>query len=406
MRTKQKPNNYKFKRVFLIVMDSVGIGAAPDAHKYFNAGVDDSNSNTIGHIAEHMDLKVPNLKALGYGNIAPIKGVPPVSKPLAYVTKIKEASLGKDTMTGHWEMMGMYITKPFQTFTDTGFPPELIKELEERTGRKVVGNYSASGTEIIKELGEHHMKTGDLIVYTSADSVLQIAMHEEIIPIDEQYRICEIARDITMKPEWKVGRVIARPFIGNSRETFKRTPNRHDYALKPHRKTALNHLSAKGYDVIALGKIVDIFDGYGITEYSKTVSNDDGMAQITKWSKMDFTGLCFLNLVDFDALYGHRRDVIGYGKAIETFDNQLPSLIENLKKDDLLLITADHGNDPTYAGTDHTREYVPLFVYSKSFTDPKNLPVFDTFADIGHTICDNFNVTKPKYGKSFLKELK
>lgn len=387
-------------------MDSVGIGAAPDANHYFNAGHDDTKSHTIGHIAEQMDLKVPNLKALGYGNIAPIKGIQPVNKPMSYVTKIKEASLGKDTMTGHWEMMGLFITKPFQTFTDTGFPPELITELEEKTGRRVVGNISASGTEIIKDFGEHHMKTGDLIVYTSADSVLQIAMHEDIIPIEEQYHICEIAREITMKPEWKVGRVIARPFLGSSKDTFKRTSNRHDYALKPHHKTALNHLSSKGYDVIALGKINDIFDGYGITEFSKTVSNDDGMKQITKWGLMDFTGLCFLNLVDFDALYGHRRDPIGYGKAIEAFDAQLPALIENLNADDLLLITADHGNDPTYFGTDHTREYVPLFAYSKSLKEPKLLPIMDTFADIGYTICDNFNTAKPKYGKSFLNDLK
>src|SRR5690606_37553350 len=298
-------------------MDSVGIGAAPDANHYFNAGHDDTKSHTIGHIAEHMELKVPNLKALGYGNIAPIKGIQPVSKPMSFVTKMKEASLGKDTMTGHWEMMGLYITKPFQTFTDTGFPPELIAELEAKTGRKVVGNISASGTEIIKDFGEHHMKTGDLIVYTSADSVLQIAMHEEVIPIEEQYRICEIARDITMKPEWKVGRVIARPFLGTNKDDFKRTSNRHDYALKPSDKTALNFLDEKGLDVSALGKINDIFDGYRIKKYAKTVSNDEGMLKITEWSKEDVTGLVFLKLVDFDALYGHRRDVEGYAKAIE-----------------------------------------------------------------------------------------
>lgn len=390
----------KFKRVFLIVMDSLGIGEAPDAKDYNDLG-----ANTIGHIAEAMDLKLPNMKSLGYGNIAPIKNVEPVAHPKAFYTKMQEASLGKDTMTGHWEMMGMYITKPFQTFTDTGFPDELIKELEEKTGRKVVGNISASGTEIIKELGEHHMKTGDLIVYTSADSVLQIAMHEEIIPIDEQYRICEIAREMMMKPEWKVGRVIARPFLGSNKDNFKRTPNRHDYALKPHTKTSLNYLSEAGYDVIALGKINDIFDGYGITEFSKTKSNDDGMRQLNETAKKDFTGLCFLNLVDFDALYGHRRNPIGYGEAIETFDQQLPSFLELTNEDDLVLITADHGNDPIHHGTDHTREYVPLLAYSKRFSEGKRLPLLKTFADVGYTINKNFETELPKYGQSFLEDL-
>lgn len=390
----------KFKRVFLIVMDSLGIGEAPDAKDYNDLG-----ANTIGHIAEAMDLKIPHMEQLGYGNIAPIKNVKPVKDPKAFYTKMQEASLGKDTMTGHWEMMGMYITKPFQTFTDTGFPDELIKELEEKTGRKVVGNISASGTEIIKELGEHHMKTGDLIVYTSADSVLQIAMHEEIIPIEEQYRICEIAREMMMKPEWKVGRVIARPFLGTNKDDFKRTPNRHDYALKPHTKTSLNYLSEAGYDVIALGKINDIFDGYGITEFSKTKSNDDGMRQLNETAKKDFTGLCFLNLVDFDALYGHRRNPIGYGEAIETFDTQLPSFLELTHEDDLVLITADHGNDPIHHGTDHTREYVPLLAYSKRFDKGRALPLLKTFADIGYSINENFGTELPKYGQSFLKYL-
>ncbi len=390
-----------YKRIFLIVLDSLGIGEAPDAKDYNDVG-----SNTIGHIAERMVLNIPHMKALGYGNIAPIKHVDPVEKPQAFYTKIQEASLGKDTMTGHWEMMGMYITKPFQTFTDTGFPQELISELEQKTGRKVIGNISASGTDIIRDLGEEHMKTGDLIVYTSADSVLQIAMHEGIIPIEEQYRICEIAREITMKPEWKVGRIIARPFIGESSTTFKRTPNRHDYALKPHEKTALNFLSEANYDVIALGKINDIFDGYGINRYSKTKSNEDGMEQIIAVSKEDFTGLCFLNLVDFDALYGHRRDPIGYGKAIEVFDKQLPGLLENLDENDLLLITADHGNDPIHHGTDHTREYVPLLAYTPKHKVGKALPVMKTFADIGATITDNFKTEHPKNGTSFLKLIK
>ena len=389
-----------YQRIFLIVLDSLGIGEAPDAKDYNDLG-----SNTIGHIAESMDLNLPNLKSLGYGNIAPIKNVEAVENPKAFFTKIQEASLGKDTMTGHWEMMGMYITKPFKTFTDTGFPKELLDELSERTGRKIVGNMSASGTEILKDLGEHHMKTGDLIVYTSADSVLQIAMHEGIIPIKEQYKICEIAREITMKPEWKVGRVIARPFVGTNKDNFARTSNRHDYALKPHEKTSLNYLKEAGYEVNALGKIVDIFDGYGITSYSKTKSNDDGMDQIIAKAKENFTGLCFLNLVDFDALYGHRRDPIGYGKAIEQFDRQLPLLIKELSEDDLLILTADHGNDPIHHGTDHTREYVPLLVYSKRFLSGKKMPVLRTFADIGYTINDNFGTEKPKHGSSFLKHI-
>ena len=390
----------KFKRVFLIVLDSLGIGEAPDAKDYNDVG-----SNTIGHIAEKMDLHIPHMKQLGYGNIATIKNVEPVSNPKAFYTKIQEASLGKDTMTGHWEMMGMYITKPFQTFTDTGFPKALIDELEKKTGRKVIGNISASGTDIMRDLGEEHMKTGALIVYTSADSVLQIAMHEDIIPIDEQYRICEIAREITMKPEWKVGRVIARPFLGSDKNTFKRTTNRHDYALKPHEKTTLNFLSEAGLDVIALGKINDIFDGYGINRYSKTKSNDDGMLQITEVAKEDFHGLCFLNLVDFDALYGHRRDPIGYGKAIEAFDLQLPDLMKELSEDDLLILTADHGNDPIHHGTDHTREYVPMLAYSPRFKEGKELPLLKTFADIGYTINDNFGTEKPKNGTSFLSLL-
>ena len=390
-----------YKRIFLIVLDSLGIGEAPDAKKYNDVG-----SNTFGHIAESMDLKIPNLEKFGVGNIAPLKGIKEVNFPQAFYTKMQEKSLGKDTMTGHWELMGLYITTPFQTFTETGFPKELITELERRTNRKVVGNISASGTEIIKDLGEHHMKTGDIIVYTSADSVLQIAMHEDIIPIEEQYRICEIAREFTMKPEWKVGRIIARPFIGTNKDNFTRTANRHDYALKPFDKTALNYLSEAGYDVIALGKINDIYDGYGITDFSKTKSNADGMIQITERAKADFHGLCFLNLVDFDALYGHRRNPIGYGKAIEEFDEALPKLLKNLTEDDLLILTADHGNDPTYSGTDHTREYVPLLVYTKKHVVGTKIPLRLTFADVGATICDNFKTKLPPHGQSFLENIK
>ena len=390
-----------YKRIFLIVLDSLGIGEAPDAKDYNDLG-----ANTFGHIAEKMDLKIPNLEALGVGNIAPLHNVKTTDNPKAFFTKMQEASLGKDTMTGHWEMMGLYIDTPFQTFTENGLPEELIKELEEKTGYKTIGNYSSSGTEILEKLGEQHMKTKELIVYTSADSVLQIAMHEDIIPIEEQYRISEIAREITMKPEWKVGRVITRPFIGPDKNNFKRTSNRHDYALKPFDKTTLNYLEDANLDVIALGKINDIFDGYGITEFSKTVSNKDGMNQIIARADTDFKGLCFLNLVDFDALYGHRRDPIGYGKAIEEFDLDLPVLMSKLKDDDLLILTADHGNDPIHHGTDYTREYVPLLVYSPSFDGGKELEINKTFADIGYTINDNFNTEKPKHGESFLNKLK
>ncbi len=396
----------KFRRIFLIVMDSVGVGASEDANQYFNDGIDDSKSNTLANIAQSLELKMPNLEALGIGNIIPIKGTKRVQLNQSYVTKIREKSLGKDTMTGHWELMGLYITTPFQTFTDSGFPKELLDELTARTGRKIIGNVAASGTEIIKELGEAHLKSGDLIVYTSADSVLQIAMHEAVISIEEQYRISEIARDITMRPEWKVGRVITRPFLGTNKDDFKRTSNRKDYALKPAEKTTLNFLDDAGFDVVALGKINDIFDGYGINKYSKTVSNDDGMKQLTEWSKKDFTGLCFLNLVDFDALYGHRRDPIGYGKAIMDFDTQLPEFLSNLGADDLVIITADHGNDPTYAGTDHTREFVPMIAYSKAFKSATELPILETFADIGSTISDNFKVQKTVHGNSFLDKLK
>ncbi|MFA7417835.1 MAG: phosphopentomutase [Acholeplasma sp.] len=396
----------KFKRIFLIVMDSLGVGASEDADQYFNDGTDDSKSNTLASIANSMDLKMPNLEQLGIGNIIPIKGTKVVDLKQSYVTKIREKSLGKDTMTGHWEIMGLYVTTPFQTFTDNGFPQALLDELEQKTGRKIIGNIAASGTEILKDLGEAHMQSGDLIVYTSADSVLQIAMHEDVIPIEEQYRISEIAREITMRPEWKVGRVITRPFLGSNKDDFKRTSNRKDYALKPSEKTVLNFLDEANLDVIALGKINDIFDGYGINEYSKTVSNDDGMKQITQWAKKDFKGLCFLNLVDFDALYGHRRDPLGYGKAIMDFDSQLPLLMDNLNEDDLLILTADHGNDPTYKGTDHTREFVPMIAYSKSFKSGGELPILKTFADIGTSIADNFRTKKTVHGSSFIDKLK
>jgi phosphopentomutase len=391
---------YTYKRVFLVVMDSVGIGEAPDAAQFGDTGAD-----TLGHIAEQMGgLKMPNMARLGLSNIREIKGVEKAEKPLAYYTKMQEASNGKDTMTGHWEIMGLNIQTPFQVFPD-GFPPELISELESRTGRKIIGNKPASGTEILDELGEQHMKTGDLIVYTSADSVLQIAAHEEIVPIDELYRICKIARELTLDEKYMVGRVIARPFLGEP-GSFKRTSNRHDYALKPFGRTVMNELKDAGYDVISIGKIADIYDGEGVTQSLRTVSNMDGMDKLLQTLDMDFTGLSFLNLVDFDALFGHRRDPIGYGHALEEYDERLTEVLGKLAENDLLIISADHGNDPVHHGTDHTREYVPLLVYSKSMTEGKELAIRETFADVGATVADNFKVSMPANGISFLKELK
>ncbi|MTW85005.1 phosphopentomutase [Virgibacillus dakarensis] len=389
----------KFKRVFLIVMDSVGIGEAPDAEKFGDAGAD-----TLGHIAEKMNgLDMPNMGKLGLSNIRQIDGIEKAASPMASYTKMQEASNGKDTMTGHWEIMGLNIQQPFRTFPD-GFPPELINELETKTGRKIIGNKPASGTAILDELGEEHMKTGALIVYTSADSVLQIAAHEEVVPLDELYQICEIARELTLDERYMVGRVIARPFVGKP-GAFERTSNRHDYALKPFGRTVMNELKDSGYDVIALGKISDIYDGEGVTEKIRTRDNEDGMTKLVESMKKDFNGISFLNLVDFDAKYGHRRDPIGYGKALEAYDARLPEVLEKLTDNDLLIITADHGNDPIHHGTDHTREYVPLLVYHPNSSEGKQLPLRETFADIGATIADNFDVKMPAYGKSFLTEI-
>jgi len=391
----------KFKRIFLVVLDSVGIGEAPDAKKY-----DDIGADTLGNIATFMGgLELPNLEKLGLGNIKEVSGVQKVKEPLAFHTKMIEASAGKDTMTGHWELMGLRIDKPFQTFPD-GFPQELIAELGNRTKRDVLGNKPASGTAIIEELGKEHMETGALIVYTSADSVLQIAAHEEVIPIDELYDICKIARELTLDEKYLVGRVIARPFIGEP-GSFTRTANRHDYALKPFGKTVLDELKNSGYDVVSLGKISDIFDGEGITQSIRTVSNDDGMTKLGETFRKSFHGLCFLNLVDFDALYGHRRNPQGYGEALEKFDSQLGQIFPLMEADDLLIITADHGNDPTHHGTDHTREYVPLIAYHQGGKSKKEkaLETRQTFADVGATIAENFDVAAPKHGKSFLEEI-
>lgn len=381
----------KYKRIFTIVIDSLGAGAMPDAAEYGDAGTD-----TLGHISESVDsFVIPNLQKLGMANLHPLKQVEAVAKPLAHYGKLREASTGKDTMTGHWEMMGLHITKPFKTFTDTGFPPELIAELEKRTGHKVIGNKAASGTAILDELAEEEIATGHMIVYTSADSVLQICGNEETFGLEELYRCCEIAREITMKDEWKVGRIIARPYVGKKKGEFKRTSNRHDYALKPYGRTALNALKDKGYDVISVGKIADIFDGEGITESNKSKSSVHGMEQTIEIAQKDFTGLCFVNLVDFDALWGHRRNPEGYAQELEKFDAKLGELLPLLREDDLLIITADHGNDPTHTGTDHTREKVPFIAYSPSMKENGQLPESDTFAIIGATIADNFGVDMP-----------
>ena len=391
----------EFKRIIVIVMDSLGIGALPDAKNYGDLG-----TNTLSHLTNVRPngLNAPNLASLGLGNIVNAKGLKPQIMPKGIVCKLKEMSVGKDTLTGHWEMMGIYVDKPFKTFTETGFPKELIKELEKQTKHKIIGNISASGTEIIKDLGEKHMKTKDLIVYTSADSVLQIAAHEEIIPLNELYDICKIARKLTLDPKYMVGRVIARPFVGKNKNDFKRTANRHDYALKPFGKTVLNSLKEKGYDVIGIGKINDIFDGEGITEVVKSKDSMMGMKQTIQVLERGFNGLCFTNLVDFDALYGHRRDPIGYGNLIEDFDVELGKLMKTMSDEDLLIITADHGNDPTAQGTDHTREYVPFIMYNKNLKG-KIIPDGETFANIGATIADNFKVEKPKIGKSLMKSL-
>ena len=386
----------QFKRVHLIVLDSVGIGESPDAHIFGDVGAD-----TLGHIGEAMGgLHMPNMGSLGLSNISEIQGIPKMIVPRGYYGKMQEASVGKDTMTGHWEIMGLNVDKPFKVYPN-GFPQELISELEQRIGRKVIGNKPASGTGIIDELGQEHMETGAIIVYTSADPVLQIAAHEGIIPIEEQYRICEIARELTMKPEFLVGRVIARPFVGEP-GNFTRTTNRHDYALKPFGRTVMNEMVDAGFEVIAIGKISDIYNGEGITDSVRTVSNMDGVDKLLDVMEKDFTGLSFTNLVDFDALFGHRRDPLGYGNALQEFDVRLAEIMSAMRPDDLLILTADHGNDPVHEGTDHTREYVPLIVFSPSFKNGGAMPQNETFSDIGATIAENFNVKMPEFGKSFL----
>ncbi len=393
----------RFKRIFLVVLDSLGVGAMPDAADYGDGGTD-----TLGHLAQAAgSLNIPHLQALGLANLHSIPHVAPIEHPKGYYGYLREASNGKDTMTGHWEMMGLKITTPFQVFTETGFPPELIAELEKRTGRKVIGNKSASGTEILDELGEEQRRDGSLIVYTSADSVLQIAASEETTGLEELYRCCEIARELTLEDRWKVGRVIARPFVGSVKGQFQRTSHRRDYALPPFAKTDLEVLQEGGKEVIGVGKIGDIFSCKGLTESLHSDSSVQGMEQTRELLLRDFSGLCFTNLVDFDALWGHRRNPIGYAKELEKFDIQLGKFLSAMGSEDLLLLTADHGNDPTHTGTDHTREQVFLLAYSPSLVGSGMLPVQDTFAGIGATILDNFHLPVPEHciGSSLLSLL-
>lgn len=394
----------KNRRVFVVVIDSLGVGSEIHSKEY-----GDDGSNTLEHIfsAVNGEIKIPNLQSLGLCNLTTVTGNPAIENPKAYYGKLLEDSVGKDTMTGHWEIMGVLTTKPAVTFTDTGFPQDLIDELEKRTGHKFIGNKSASGTEIIKELGERQLQTKEMIIYTSADSVLQIAAHEELYGLDEIYRVCSIAREMCSEnPDWMVGRIIARPFIGTNADNFERTPNRHDYALSPSDITVLDNMKKAGYDVISIGKINDIFNTMGITKAIKSKSSVEGMLQTIEVAKQDFNGICFTNLVDFDAKWGHRRNPLGYANELKAFDDNLPELINSLREDDILFITADHGNDPTWKGTDHTREMIPVLIYSKSFEKPSDLGMNQSFACIGATISDIFEVNKPKIGTSLLEKLK
>lgn len=382
----------RFKRIFVIVIDSLGIGEMADSASFGDIGV-----NTLGHISQSRDtFAIPNLAELGMADLVNLKQVAPCDRPKGYYLKLNERSNGKDTMTGHWEMMGIYTQKPFKTFSEHGFPKELIDELEKRTGRKIIGNKSASGTQILDELGEREINNGELIVYTSADSVLQICGNEETMGLDTLYHYCKIARELTMREEWRVGRVIARPYTGMKRGEFVRTSNRHDYALSPTGKTVLDALKESGRDVISVGKISDIFNMQGITEVNRSKSSVHGMEQTIAIADRDFDGLCYVNLVDFDALWGHRRNPQGYGDELERFDVKLGELLCHLRKNDLLMITADHGNDPTYKGTDHTREKVPLLVYSPLISGYGQLDEQDTFGVIGATIADNYGIAMPE----------
>lgn len=385
-----------FQRVIWIVLDSVGIGEMPDAEAYGDRG-----SDTLGNIARRRRLRLPNLCRLGLANIKTLEGLEPSAEPQAAFGRCALASPGKDTTTGHWEMAGIHLDKPFPLFP-RGFPPAIIEEFERRTGRSVLGNKAASGTEIIEELGEEHIRTGSPIVYTSADSVFQIAAHEEAITLFELYKMCETARELLRGP-YEVGRVIARPFLG-SPGAFTRTANRHDYAVAPPQGMLLDQLAARDVEIYSVGKIFDVFLGRGIGDHEKTKSNADGMAKTLAAMDALARGLIFVNLVDFDTLYGHRNDVEGYARALEEVDAWLPSLEAKLAPDDLAILTADHGCDPTTASTDHSREYVPLLVYGPNARHGVNLGLRGTLSDIGQTVAENFGASIPK-GKSFLAEI-
>lgn len=385
-------------RVIWMIIDSVGIGALPDSEKF-----GDVNVNTLGNIVKnYKDIKLPNMLKLGLGNIDGIDSLEGVESPIGAFGRASEVSEGKDTTTGHWEMTGVLVETPFKTY-ENGFPKEIIDEFERKTNRKVIGNKPASGTAILDELGEQQMKTGEVIVYTSADSVFQIAAHEEIIPLDELYKMCEIAREIMMGDN-AVARIIARPFVGQP-GAFERTSNRRDYSLSPFEDTVLDNIKNSNLDVIGVGKIEDIFNKQGITEAIHTKDNMDGVDQTINYMKKENNGLIFTNLVDFDSKYGHRRDVKGYKEALEEFDARIPEILENMENDDILIINSDHGNDPTYKGTDHTREYIPMLICGKNVKSGLNLGTRSSFADIGATVADLLNVKMPKHGNSFKNDI-
>lgn len=385
------------KRVFLIVLDSCGIGEEPDAAEYGDEG-----SNTLAACATSPYFHMPNLQKLGLFNIDGVDCWPKESSPTGAFGRLQEASKGKDTTIGHWEISGIYSPKPLPTYPE-GFPEEVIREFEEKTGRRVLCNKPYSGTDVIRDYGKEHVETGALIVYTSADSVFQIAAHESIVPPEELYRYCRIAREM-LKGEHGVGRVIARPFTGEY-PNFTRTSNRHDFSMEPPAVTMLDQLSEKGFDVIAVGKINDIFVGKGVTEAIGTKNNADGIERTLGYLQKDFNGLCFINLVDFDMLYGHRNDVDGYAKALAYFDEKLPELLAGLRDDDLLMITADHGCDPSTPSTDHSREYIPWVITGKQVKAGANLGTSPTFANIGATILEYFGIEPRITGKSSLNEI-
>lgn len=388
----------RFKRIFLIVLDSLGVGEALDANQYGDVG-----SNTLKHIMDNYDLFIPNLEKLGFVNTINMSDKEDTD---AYYTIAKPTNVGKDSLSSHYELMGIKSTTPFKVFVEKAFPRELLEQIEQVTGKRVIGNKVVNGEQIINELGERHLSYGSLIIYTSSDSTLQVAAHEDVVPIPKLYQYCEKIRKLTLVDEYKIARVIARPFTGKPGK-FKFTQDRCDYAVKPPKRSVLNFLKDSGYSVISIGKINDIFDGEGITKIVKSSNNNmDTITKLTDIMEKKFTGLCFVNLNDFDSLYGHNRDVEGYGKAIEELDVEIPLILNKLEADDLLIITSDHGSDPTFPGNSHTRENVPVMIYGRRFKEPKKLEPLKTMADIGATIADNFNVEVPEIGESFLDSLK